>query len=79
MNANRKASVEARLKTAIAAAARSPDVAISNDDVKAAAASIAPAVMDQVVSPVIDKLTNNEPWYQSYALVGAGVEVVLQK
>jgi anti-sigma factor RsiW len=76
MNANRKASVEARLETAIADAARSPDVAISNDDVRAAAASIAPSVMEQVVSPVIDKLTNNEPWYQSYALVGAGVALV---
>jgi len=76
MNAKRKAVVEAQLETAIASAAMSPRVAIDNADVAAAAEVIAPAVMHQVVTPVIDKLTNNEPWYQSYALVGAGVALV---
>lgn len=77
MNAKRKAVVQAQLETSIAAAAKaSPRVAIDNADVQAAAEAIAPAVMHQVVAPVIDKLSNTEPWYQSYALLGAGVALV---
>lgn len=77
MSKARKSAVAAAVERSIEQSARRPDVAIANDNARDVAAQLTPAIMRQVVEPVLEHAGNNEPWYRSRVTWGAIISTAI--
>jgi hypothetical protein len=77
MSKARKAAVAAAVEKSIEQTARRPDVAIANENARAVAEQLTPAIMRQAVEPVLQHLANDEPWYRSRVTWGAIISTAI--
>jgi hypothetical protein len=74
MSKTRKAAVAAAVERSIERTALRPDVAIANDNARAVAEKLAPAVL---ATPELQHLANEEAWYRSRVTWGAIISTAI--